>query len=129
MNVCILKQHASRNLLEYRFGLAGNHLEQTKVLLGGKSCQGGRRVGRSRDGLHEQLCNFLGGSFVDLAVDSDNATEGRDRIRLQRPLVRGKNVGTSSGAARIRMFDDRAHGLIKLATKLPCCIEVDKIVV
>ena len=45
-----------------------------------------REVGRD-DGLDEQLGDLRGGCAVDLAVDADDAAEGRDGIGLERALV------------------------------------------
>ena len=72
----------------------------------------GERLGavRRRDQhLDELLGDVLGAGAVDLAVEGDDAAEGRGRVGLQRLRVRRGAVVGHGDAARVGVLDDHAR--------------------
>jgi len=66
---------------------------------------------------------------INLAVESNNPAEGRDRVALECRLVSGERVGTDSNSARIVVLDDDAGCLIELINDSSHSIEVKQVVV
>src|SRR5579871_3632551 len=78
--------------------------------------------------------HFFGGFGVDGAIHADYSSEGGDRIAFEGTLVGFGERLAGGGAARIRMFDDGADGLVEswfveFLGEIPRGLQVDDVVV
>src|SRR6185437_6255195 len=126
--VGVLQEQATGNLLEDTRGMRGADFNEAKVLLGGEAGAGFGRERWRGDGFHEELGDFLGCCDVYLAVDSDDGTEGGDRIGGEGFLVGFEDCGACCGSARIGVLDDGYARLVKLLCQIPAGVEVDEVV-
>ena len=104
--VGVLQQQAAGDVLDDRPRRGGLDFDQAQVLLGGEALPGLGGEGGRGDGFDEQLGDLLGGVAVDLAVDADDAAEGRDRVAGQRLLVGLEDGGAGGRAAGVGVLDD-----------------------
>ena len=66
---------------------------------------------------------------IDLAIDADDAAEGRDRVGGEGFFVGIENRRAGGCAARIGVLDDGDGGLLKLFGEGPAGVEIDEVVV
>ncbi len=92
--VGVLNEQAPGDLLEDAWRLGRKYLDEAQILLRGEALQSLGSERWSDDSLDEEPCNLFCGGCVDLAVDADDATKGRDGIGLE-----GAEVSLDDGRA------------------------------
>ena len=90
---------------------ARRDLEQAEILLRAKARKGLRRVRGRDDCFDEEFGNLFGGGAVYLSVDADDATEGRDRIGLERAAVGVEDRRARRSSAGVGVLDDDRGGI------------------
>ncbi len=124
----VLQEQAAGDMLYHGAGRSGTNLDKAQVLLCGETFARIGREGWSGDSFDKQLCNLFGRGTVDLAIDTDNSTESRDRVTGQRFLISLMHVLPRGCSTGIGVLDDDDRGLVELLRKFPAGVEIDEIV-
>jgi len=108
--VARLDQHAPGNGLERQPAPArigqGAAFEEAQVLFLREDFPRFGGNGRRNDHLGEDRADRFGGRGIELGVDRDDASEGRNAVTRQRRFPRGEQRGPLRNAARVGVLDD-----------------------
>ena len=126
-----LDQNAAADALQVIVVLSWlqRYFQQSHILL---RCDHLARFGvhpRGDDHFDELLNDSFGCGFVQLAVEGDDAAEGRRRVGLESSSIRIEWISPDCNPARIGVFDDHASRGVKTLDALPGRVGVADVVV
>ncbi len=131
--VGVLEKQAAGDLLDDGFRRGGVDLDQAEVPFAGEGFAGFGGKGRGRRWLRRRAWRSLRRPRRRLAVDADDAAEGRDGVGGEGFLIGLEDGGAGGCAAGVGVLDDGDGGQVgvgglEFLGELPAGVEIDQVV-